>query len=145
MGWYIAHGWGGAHPFVPPLSLLLRPVDSALLTTYRANTSRAKRSRGDCFDSFNAKDISLETQFLFSPRAFQFRSVIMYFQVSTGFWKENLREKDHLGDIGVDGRIILRWTLTFRNLASYIYRTGVKLPSRCPILYLFNKYPFWIF
>ena len=23
-----------------------------------------------------------------------------------------------------------------------IYRTGVKLPSRCPILYLFNKYPF---
>ena len=26
-----------------------------------------------------------------------------------------------------------------------IYRTGVKLPSRCPILYLFNKYPYWIF
>ena len=25
-----------------------------------------------------------------------------------------------------------------------IYRTGVKLPSRCPILYLFNKYPYWI-
>ena len=23
-----------------------------------------------------------------------------------------------------------------------IYRTGVKLPSRCPILYLFNKYPY---
>ena len=32
--------------------------------------------------------------------------------------------------------------LTFRNLASYIYRTGVKLPSRCPILYLFNRYPY---
>ena len=26
-----------------------------------------------------------------------------------------------------------------------IYRTGVKLPSRCPILYLFNKYPYRIF
>jgi hypothetical protein len=27
----------------------------------------------------------------------------------TGFWWENLREGDHLGDPGVDGRIILRW------------------------------------
>ena len=26
-----------------------------------------------------------------------------------------------------------------------IYRKGVKLPSRCPILYLLNKYPYWIF
>ena len=31
--------------------------------------------------------------------------------------------------------------LTFRTLRP-IYRTGVKLPSRCPILYLFNKYPY---
>ena len=30
-------------------------------------------------------------------------------QVYTGFWLENLRERDHLGDPGVDGRIILRW------------------------------------
>jgi len=27
----------------------------------------------------------------------------------TGFWWGNLRERDHLGDRGVDGRIILRW------------------------------------
>jgi hypothetical protein len=27
----------------------------------------------------------------------------------TGLWWENLRERDHLGDPGVDGRIILRW------------------------------------
>jgi len=26
-----------------------------------------------------------------------------------GFWWGTLRERDHLGDPGVDGRIILRW------------------------------------
>jgi len=30
-------------------------------------------------------------------------------EVYTGFWWGNLRERDHLGDPGVDGRIILRW------------------------------------
>jgi hypothetical protein len=29
----------------------------------------------------------------------------------SGFWRGNLRERDHLGDTGVDGRIILRWIL----------------------------------
>jgi hypothetical protein len=29
--------------------------------------------------------------------------------VCIGFWGGNLREGDHLGDPGVDGRIILRW------------------------------------
>jgi hypothetical protein len=27
----------------------------------------------------------------------------------TGFWWGNLRERDHLGNPGVDGRIILIW------------------------------------
>jgi len=27
----------------------------------------------------------------------------------TGFWWGNLRERDHMGGPGVDGRIILRW------------------------------------
>jgi len=30
-------------------------------------------------------------------------------QAYTGVWWGNLRERDHLGDPGVDGRIILRW------------------------------------
>jgi len=30
----------------------------------------------------------------------------------TGFYRENLRERDHLGDPGLDGRIILRWIFT---------------------------------
>jgi hypothetical protein len=30
-------------------------------------------------------------------------------EVQTGFWWRDLRESDHLGDPGVDGRIILKW------------------------------------
>jgi hypothetical protein len=29
----------------------------------------------------------------------------------TGFWWENLKERGHLGDPGIDGRIILRWII----------------------------------
>jgi len=29
--------------------------------------------------------------------------------VYAGFWRGNLREKDHLEDTDVDGRVILRW------------------------------------
>jgi len=32
-------------------------------------------------------------------------------EVYTGFWWGNLRERDHLEDPGVDGRIILSWIL----------------------------------
>jgi hypothetical protein len=31
-------------------------------------------------------------------------------EVCTGFWWGRLREQDHWGDPGIDGRIILRWT-----------------------------------
>jgi len=30
-------------------------------------------------------------------------------QKYTGFWWGNLKERDHLGDPGVDWRVILRW------------------------------------
>jgi hypothetical protein len=30
-------------------------------------------------------------------------------EACTGFWLGNLRERDHLEDLGVDGRIIFSW------------------------------------
>jgi len=29
--------------------------------------------------------------------------------VNTGFWWENLRDRVHLENLGIDGRIIFRW------------------------------------
>jgi len=31
--------------------------------------------------------------------------------VRTGFWWGDLRERDHMEDLGLDGRIILKWIL----------------------------------
>jgi len=31
-------------------------------------------------------------------------------EVHTGFWWENRGERDQLGDLGVDGRTILKWS-----------------------------------
>ena len=36
-------------------------------------------------------------------------SVIVFGRAYSGFWWGNLRERDHSGDTGVDGRVILRW------------------------------------
>ena len=32
-------------------------------------------------------------------------------EMYTGFWRGNLKERDHLKDLGLDGRIILKWVL----------------------------------
>ena len=37
----------------------------------------------------------------------------------TGFWWGNLSERDHLGDPGVDGRIILRWIFRKRDVGGH--------------------------
>jgi hypothetical protein len=29
--------------------------------------------------------------------------------MNTGFWWGNLKERDHLDDVGIDGEIILKW------------------------------------
>ena len=39
----------------------------------------------------------------------------------TGLWWGNIRDGDHLEDLGVNGRIILKLILTLRLLMSYIY------------------------
>jgi len=31
-------------------------------------------------------------------------------EVHTGKWWENLRERDHLEDLGINGKIILKWS-----------------------------------
>jgi hypothetical protein len=45
--------------------------------------------------------------------------------VHTGFWWGNLRERDHLGYPGVDGRIMFRWN--FRKLDVGVW-TGLGAP-----------------
>ena len=39
----------------------------------------------------------------------------------TVFWWENPKDRDHLENLGVDRRIILKCILTLRLLMSYIY------------------------
>ena len=43
-------------------------------------------------------------------------------EVYTEFWWEDLRERDHLDDPGVDGKIILRWIFKTKNRGA---RTGL--------------------
>jgi len=43
----------------------------------------------------------------------------------TGFWWGNLRERDRMGDPGLDGRLILRWI--FRKLDVGIWTGSIWL------------------
>jgi hypothetical protein len=42
----------------------------------------------------------------------------------TEFWSGNLRVREHLGDPGVDGRIILRWILRKWGVGHELDRSG---------------------
>jgi hypothetical protein len=46
-------------------------------------------------------------------------------EVYTGFWWGNLREREHVGDPGIDGRIILRWV--FRKLGVGVQTESIWL------------------
>jgi len=45
-------------------------------------------------------------------------------EASTGFWWGNLKESDHLGDPGVDDRIILRWIFRKWDMGYGLDRAG---------------------
>jgi hypothetical protein len=45
-------------------------------------------------------------------------------EVCTGFWWGNLRERDHLEDLGIEGRIILRWILRKWDVGLGLDRAG---------------------
>jgi hypothetical protein len=45
----------------------------------------------------------------------------------TEFWWENLRERDHLEDPGVDGRIILRWIFRKREVCHELVLMGLRV------------------
>jgi hypothetical protein len=44
-----------------------------------------------------------------------------------GFYWGNKRERDHLGDPGVDGRIILRWIFRKRHVRVWTGSTWVRI------------------
>jgi len=47
----------------------------------------------------------------------------------TGFWWGNLRERDHLGDAGVDGRIILGWIFRKWNLGVWTGSSWLRIAT----------------
>jgi hypothetical protein len=52
--------------------------------------------------------------------------------VHTGFWLGDLREGDHLGDPGVDGRIILKWIKTWNG--AWIGLSCLRIGACCGLL-----------
>jgi hypothetical protein len=46
-------------------------------------------------------------------------------EMCTGFWCENLKERDQWGDLCVDGRIIIKWTFRKWNVGVW---TGLSWP-----------------
>jgi hypothetical protein len=48
-------------------------------------------------------------------------------ELSTGFWWGNLRERDHLGDPGIDERIILKWVFRKWNVGAWTGSSWLRI------------------
>jgi len=48
-------------------------------------------------------------------------------EVYTGFWWENLRERDHLKDLDVNGKIILKYIFTEWDVGVWIVSTWLRI------------------
>ena len=61
------------------------------------------------------------------------REHVCWYKYIQGFCRENLREEDHLQDLVVDGRIILKWM--FKNGMYRIRFLWLRLWPRCGLLW----------
>jgi len=52
-------------------------------------------------------------------------------EVYTGFWRGNLRERDHLKDPGIDGMIILRWIFRKWDLRAWTGSMWLRIGTGC--------------
>jgi hypothetical protein len=52
----------------------------------------------------------------------------------TGFWWGNPMERDHLGDPGIDGNIILRWMFRKWEVGVYSGSSWFNIGTRCGLL-----------
>jgi hypothetical protein len=50
-------------------------------------------------------------------------------EACTGFWWGNLRERDHWGDHGVNGRIILRWMFRMWDVGVWIRLSWLRIET----------------
>jgi hypothetical protein len=56
-------------------------------------------------------------------------------EVHTGFWWGNLRERDDLEDMGVNGRIILKWNFKKWDRAAWTGLTWLRIEKSGGLLW----------